>query len=203
MTQNKTKQKVIDAATLLFFQKGFTGTSVRDIAERANVNVSLISYYFKGKQGLLEYAVTNYYENYFTLLEETYTSYKDATDMEKMQAVIHDMIAYKTEHFHLTAFIIRELSLNTTFVREVSVTYLAKEDHMIQTLFDSIVGKRKNDQNIYLYIQLKGLILAPFTIKTEWSNSYMDTYTRDDFIKTYTGLIYDWFTFLTERIKTT
>src|SRR5690625_548497 len=203
MTQNKTKQKVIDAATLLFFQKGFTGTSVRDIAERADVNVSLISYYFKGKQGLLEYAVINYYENYFELLEDTYTMFKDATDMEKMRAIIHDMIAYKTEHFHLTAFIIRELSLDTTFVREVSVTYLAKEDHMIQTLFDSVVGKRKNEQNIYLYIQLKGLILAPFTIKTEWSNSYMDTYTRDDFIKTYTGLIYDWFTFLTERVKTT
>src|SRR5690625_7765599 len=70
MKINPTKQKVVDAATLLFFQKGFHGTSVRDIAERAMVNVSLISYYFNSKQGLLEYAVTNYYEMYLQTMEE-------------------------------------------------------------------------------------------------------------------------------------
>ena len=45
MKNNPTKQKVVDAASFLFFQKGFHGTSVRDIAGKASVNVSLISYF--------------------------------------------------------------------------------------------------------------------------------------------------------------
>lgn len=46
----QTKQKVIDAAISLFNTKGYDGTSVRDIAKRADVNVANISYYFAGKQ---------------------------------------------------------------------------------------------------------------------------------------------------------
>lgn len=194
-----TKQKVIDATTLLFFQKGFAGTSVRDIAERANVNVSLISYYFKSKQGLLEYAVMNYYETYLEELEETYKVNSSADPVRQLKEIIRTMLTYKTEHFHLTSFINRELSLDTTFVREMTVTYLAKEDHLLGSLFTEIVGKRKNKLNTYLFLQLKGMILAPFTVKTEWSHSYVDTYTREDFLETYTTLIDDW---LTHMIKT-
>ncbi|MGQ0418773.1 TetR family transcriptional regulator, partial [Bacillus sp. HC-Mk] len=58
----QTKQKVIDAAISLFNTKGYDGTSVRDIAKRADVNVANISYYFAGKQGLLEQLITDFLE---------------------------------------------------------------------------------------------------------------------------------------------
>jgi len=50
----KPKDKLIEAATTLFSELGYDGTSVNDIAKRAGMNVSLISYHFGGKQGLLE-----------------------------------------------------------------------------------------------------------------------------------------------------
>lgn len=49
----KPKDKLIEAATTLFSELGYDGTSVNDIAKRAGMNVSLISYHFGGKQGLL------------------------------------------------------------------------------------------------------------------------------------------------------
>lgn len=45
---------IIKAAETLFAQHGYEGTSVRDIAREAGVNVAMISYYFKSKEGLLE-----------------------------------------------------------------------------------------------------------------------------------------------------
>src|SRR5690625_6761685 len=105
MKINPTKQKVVDAATLLFFQKGFHGTSVRDIAERAMVNVSLISYYFNSKQGLLEYAVTNYYETYLKTMETTLQNNEDDAHSTSLNNAIYAMIDYKTEYLHLTSFI--------------------------------------------------------------------------------------------------
>jgi AcrR family transcriptional regulator len=44
----------MDCAELLFSQKGFDGTSVRDIAEAAGINTAMISYYFGSKEKLME-----------------------------------------------------------------------------------------------------------------------------------------------------
>ena len=95
MKKNPSKQKVILAASNLFFQKGFHGTSVRDIAKKANVNVSSVSYYFNGKQGLLEYAVTEYYEEYLQTLEKCLDATKDASAVERLNELIATIIRYK------------------------------------------------------------------------------------------------------------
>lgn len=45
---------ILAVAEQLFADKGFDGTSVRDIAQLANVNLAMISYYFGSKEKLLE-----------------------------------------------------------------------------------------------------------------------------------------------------
>lgn len=46
--------QLLDTAELLFSQRGFEGTSVRDIAEVAGINTAMISYYFGSKEKLME-----------------------------------------------------------------------------------------------------------------------------------------------------
>jgi AcrR family transcriptional regulator len=46
--------QLLDTAQMLFSQKGFDGTSVRDIAEAAGINTAMISYYFGSKEKLME-----------------------------------------------------------------------------------------------------------------------------------------------------
>jgi AcrR family transcriptional regulator len=45
---------ILAIAEQLFADQGFDGTSVRDIAQQANVNLAMISYYFGSKEKLLE-----------------------------------------------------------------------------------------------------------------------------------------------------
>ncbi len=47
-----TRQSIIKAAVTLFAEKGFDGSSVRDIITKARVNQAAINYHFKGKDGL-------------------------------------------------------------------------------------------------------------------------------------------------------
>ena len=54
MEYNAKQLQIIEVAEQLFAQKGFAGTSVRDIAQEADVNVSMISYYFGSKEKLIE-----------------------------------------------------------------------------------------------------------------------------------------------------
>lgn len=49
---NDSRLKLIEAATILFAQKGLAGVSIREIAKQAGVNSALISYHFEGKEGL-------------------------------------------------------------------------------------------------------------------------------------------------------
>ncbi|MFT3901636.1 MAG: TetR family transcriptional regulator [Niabella sp.] len=53
-TYNEKQIHIMQAAVNLFAEQGFTKTSVRQIAEAADVNLAMISYYFGSKQELLE-----------------------------------------------------------------------------------------------------------------------------------------------------
>lgn len=48
-----TRERILEAARALFSEKGYGATSTREIATRAGCNLSLISHYFGGKEGLL------------------------------------------------------------------------------------------------------------------------------------------------------
>jgi AcrR family transcriptional regulator len=54
MDFNDKQIKIIETAEELFAEMGFSGTSVRDIADKADINVAMISYYFGSKEKLLE-----------------------------------------------------------------------------------------------------------------------------------------------------
>jgi len=55
------RQRLLETATKLFAEKGYAGTSVREIVDRAGVSKPVLYYYFKSKEGLfyaiLEWAV--------------------------------------------------------------------------------------------------------------------------------------------------
>ncbi|MEO6722414.1 MAG: TetR family transcriptional regulator [Ferruginibacter sp.] len=54
MEFNEKQIQIIETAERLFADEGFNGTSVRDIADEANINIAMISYYFGSKEKLLE-----------------------------------------------------------------------------------------------------------------------------------------------------
>jgi TetR/AcrR family transcriptional regulator len=47
------REALILAAIRLFAERGFDGTTTRDIVQATGLNISLISYYFGGKEGLM------------------------------------------------------------------------------------------------------------------------------------------------------
>ena len=64
------REHILIVAEELFGEKGFDGTSVRDIAQRAGVNLAMISYYFGSKEKLLE-SLIEFRTNYaYGILEE-------------------------------------------------------------------------------------------------------------------------------------
>ncbi len=49
---DKSRARILATAGELFAERGFNGVSTRELAKAADVNVSTIAYYFRGKKGL-------------------------------------------------------------------------------------------------------------------------------------------------------
>ncbi len=167
MTQqplSETKQKILQAAIYLFHSKGFTGTSVREIASRANVNIAHISYYFKGKGGLLEYLVSQYYEEYIQVIEDNYAqlTYKNAHVI--LNKMVLDILNYQHANRQLSRLVYREVTLDSVLIREVMTTYLMKEKYYLQAVLEQGIeeGIFRKGFIPHIIIQLRSLLHMPY-----------------------------------------
>jgi AcrR family transcriptional regulator len=118
---HETKKKIIDVARKIFSENGFEGTSIRELAKQAEVNVAAINYHFGSKEQLfffiIQDAITNLtlslkliYENH--LLEKTNAEdfflevyryfHKNSSDIVSTMKVLMSVpMTQKTEMRHI------------------------------------------------------------------------------------------------------
>ena len=80
--QNGVREKVVDAAIDLFLEKGFKGTTIRDITEKAGVSVSALHYHFEGKENLLGAIVANIGKEHLSFAQRTLQEPKSIEDFK-------------------------------------------------------------------------------------------------------------------------
>ncbi|HLA57186.1 MAG TPA: TetR family transcriptional regulator [Puia sp.] len=170
-----TKQlQLLDTAETLFSQKGYDGTSVRDIAEAAGINTAMISYYFGSKEKLMEEIFErkslNIKEKVADLLKD------DSLDpLEKMYSLV-DMF-------------IEGILSRKTFHRILLCEQIINQNPPIITMLDKL--KTKNSEYINDLIRLgqkKGLFKKNIDIPM-MTNTLIGTVSHTlvnmDFYKTY------------------
>ena len=104
---NDKQIQILEVAETLFSEKGFDGTSVRNIAKVAEINIAMVSYYFGSKERLLEslivYKTSDLKNQLDNLLQE------DLEPIEKINTLIELYIdrinnnrgIYRILHFEL------------------------------------------------------------------------------------------------------
>ena len=190
----QTKQRIIDAAISLFYTKGYDGTSVRDIAKRADVNVANISYYFAGKQGLLEQLITDFLEGYIHVIEMSFEQREYLSAKEVMRQIIRGILRYQFENRELTRFFYRELSLDTTLIREVMTVYFSKERYYIEQIIRQGQMQQEFQKVSFTMFmtQLKGMIHMPYLYPQYISEVLHSFPSETFFLEMYTKEIEQW-----------
>lgn len=56
----KTLQSIIDAAEIVFYEKGYNGSTIKDISNEAGVSVGTIYIYFPDKKSIYDYLLLQY-----------------------------------------------------------------------------------------------------------------------------------------------
>jgi len=88
--------EVLDRAVGLFAQRGFAGTSLKDVADAVGLSRPAIYYYFPSKDALLEELLTGVTVSAARILD----SVEQRTDLgpvEKIGAAAHDLVMWVTE----------------------------------------------------------------------------------------------------------
>lgn len=104
------KEKILEAAEELFAEKGYEGTSVRDIANRAGVNIAMISYYFGSKEKLLE-SLIRYRAGYTSDLLDALKKNPDEDPVHKIEKVIDLYVDRILTHHRFHNIMSRQLSM--------------------------------------------------------------------------------------------
>jgi AcrR family transcriptional regulator len=121
---------ILEAAEKLIADNGYDGTSIRDIAHAADVNVAMISYYFGSKEKLLQAIFekrTEYWRNHL----ENLISDKNASSFDKINQLI--------DHY------IDKIFNQTCFHRIMAQQQMTNEDSPIK---DLILETKKRNQEL-------------------------------------------------------
>lgn len=131
----------MEVAEKLFAGKGFNGTSVRDIADAAGVNLAMISYYFGSKEKLFE-AMFAYRSEFFKLQLESMLQNKELEPMEKMDQLIDQYILRLTSQQCFHRIMVREQMMNNNeFITEKIHTLKTRNQSLIKQLI--LEGQKK------------------------------------------------------------
>jgi AcrR family transcriptional regulator len=158
MEYNEKQVQIIEIAETLFAEKGFNGTSVRDIAEKAHVNLAMISYYFGSKDKLLE-ALFNHRREYFKLKLESMIEDKSLGSMEKMNTLIDHYLDKIMKQQCFSRIMVREQVLNHTGITAELIFQMKKSN---QELISKLIhqGQKRGEfkKNIDIPLMMATLI---------------------------------------------
>jgi AcrR family transcriptional regulator len=166
MEYNEKQVQIMETAETLFAEKGFNGTSVRDIAEKAQVNLAMISYYFGSKDKLLE-ALFAYRGETIKLQLESWIENKELTAMEKMNMLIDHYIDKVMSQQCFSRIMAREQVMNHTGVTaELIVRMKKRNQELIGKLIQDGQKKGEFKKNIDIPLMMATLIGTANTMVT-------------------------------------
>lgn len=177
----------MEAAEKLFADKGFEGTSVRDIAEGAGVNLAMISYYFGSKEKLMEAMFDHRASSSILQLEEMVQD-KNLSPLQKVEKLIDRYIDKLLSQQCFHRIMVREQMVNNNGLIAERIQDIKKRN---QALIKELIAQgqrsgefRKNIDVSLLMITLVGTISQMVTtqhIYKEMNN--LQSMAEEDFQK--------------------
>jgi AcrR family transcriptional regulator len=136
MNFNDKQVQIINIAEELFASRGFEGTSVRDIAEAAGINIAMISYYFGSKEKLME-AIFELRTGHIKMKVESLINDNSLDHFEKMYHLIDDHISRVVENTRFYKIMVTEQLVNKNCSLTEAVKQVKKKNtEIIAELID-------------------------------------------------------------------
>ena len=136
------KEHIISSAIELFAERGFEGTSIRDLAAKADVNIAMVNYYFGSKYKLFEAMVVQKASYMREKLEEIAND-KSKSEIEKMDTVIEAYVNRILSQHQYHRIIHQELMLKQREeVHNSIISIFSKNTLIIKSIIEQGIKKK-------------------------------------------------------------
>ena len=163
---HNSKARILQSAIKLFAQKGYDGVGIREICKDANANISLISYYWGGKQELYQGIIDD-------LIEKQITYAKSFLNLElkpselKLEERIDLLFEFSSQ---IVDYLYSHISddLITLLLKEQQNISFKPNSPIINYLIElikSIFTKLSHKEVIYIFISIIAQINSPKILK--------------------------------------
>jgi AcrR family transcriptional regulator len=179
LSTESTREALLEEAKKLFCEKGFEGTSVRDICQSAKVNVSSIKYHFGDKAGLYRECFKEYGISRLSSTNKILTKAKSTDEFRSMMIhFCHDFIEANIEKMHILKLISREIESENPMIEDIFQETLLK----IFTNFANVIEDGKKSG--LLKSNIDSIILASALFHTLTMNLKLDHIGKKHFQRT-------------------
>lgn len=140
------KKRIMEAAARLFAEKSYGTVGVREIAKEANVNISMISYYFNGKVGILKAIVKSYLERFFAMFSESVD--EKATLRDNVKNFFRNFIDLVRSDIDTAVVWFSELPNNIPEIVELKAESMSKSREMVNKLLAQLDLEFEEDRDL-------------------------------------------------------
>jgi AcrR family transcriptional regulator len=130
----ETEQAFVDAATALFAEKGYNGTSIHDLAERLGLTTASLYYHVNGKEDLLYRVLQSGMADFLDGLEIIFSS--DLPPKEKLRQAVMNHFDFVFSNPAPVAVFIRERRFLPDSQREKYRARVNKYDKMFNAIIN-------------------------------------------------------------------
>ncbi len=156
-----TKERLIEVALELFALNGYEGVSTRQIVDKAEVNISAITYYFGGKEGLynavIDSKINLFEEKMNSVLNEIST--RNLTDKKSQKTLLLKLIEKYINFLlssgvsqYLVLLLVREMNSPTTTFELFYNKVIGRIHRAFTRLVASVFNKPEDDEDIILLV---------------------------------------------------
>src|SRR6185369_285238 len=145
VADNDCRENIITAAIPLFAAKGLNGVSVRELAGAAGVNLSMISYYFGGKEGLYAAVLT---EQFAVLGKLEEIQQMEIDTLQKFELYVRATVSRYRKNPYLLRFYTSELTNPTACFETIVKPAIKKVVQMLLDTFTDGLSHEKFRDNL-------------------------------------------------------
>ncbi len=137
----QTEERIFEAATEVFIEKGLDGSRIQDIADRAGMNKSLLHYYYRSKDRLFDAVFEMIAMKMLKKFAPVFEG--DLTLEEKIRFFFREHLSFLQKNPRLPAFLLNEVNRHPERIRK----FLANIN--IENLWKMLYDQHKDELDQY------------------------------------------------------
>ena len=137
MTDTTTHDKILEVAAKTFAEKGYNGTSMREIAEALDITKAALYYHFPGKEEIFSACLTHTIGQLVESIEEL--ARVDLTIWEKLRLMVNGMSNFSTNSPH--TYLLFKQIVSQRFDQEIDMEMLHSYFKRQQLAIRSMITK--------------------------------------------------------------